>query len=58
MNTTISLANIPGPHRGQPILTIGESLAQAKAAMIMVRRVSIPTWAIQLTKTNYKLCGI
>ena len=36
MNTTISLANIPGPHRGQPILTAGESLAQAKAAMIML----------------------
>ncbi len=36
MNTTIALNNIPGPHRGQPVLMAGEPLAQAKAAMIMV----------------------
>lgn len=36
MTTTISLATIPGPHRGQPILMAGEPLAQAKAAMIML----------------------
>lgn len=36
MNTIVTLDNIPGPHRGQPVLMAGEPLAQAKAAMIMV----------------------
>lgn len=30
------LTNIAGPHRGQPVLTAGEPLEQAKAAMIMI----------------------
>lgn len=30
------MSNMPGPHQGQPILSIGESLDKAKAAMVMV----------------------
>src|SRR5438094_7957588 len=36
MNHLHNINNITGPHQGQPILTSGESLELAKAAMIMM----------------------